>query len=154
MTQAQADSYQEATDVLVFTSGSASQATVLFNPLTLTTQPSITVIFAGKALNFADDPSTIRGQNNLVLFPDSSKLFIGTSGNDAVSGTTGADGLFGGAGDDTMQGLGGDDLLQGNQGNDSLSGGTGVNTIFGGQGDDTIDLTGGGVSATSTNFAQ
>src|SRR5215472_7558136 len=131
MTQAQASTYLQAQDVIVFTTGTASQATVIFNPLTFNSSPSITVAFAGQSLTFSDDPSAIRGQTNLTLFPDSSQLFIGTIGNDVVTGTPGNDGYFGGDGNDNMNGAGGDDLLQGNQGDDTLAGGSGLNTIYG-----------------------
>src|SRR5947208_16702954 len=102
MTQAQADSYHGATDNILFSSGSASQATVIFNPLTATSVPFITLTLGAKSLNFADDPSVIRGQNNLTFFPDGSKLYIGLTGDDAgVTGTGCADGLVGSTGDDT-----------------------------------------------------
>ena len=73
MTQAQADTYQQATDFIVFRGGSASTASVLFNPFTLTSPASITLTIDGKSLSFADDAATIRGQN-LSIFPDGSKL--------------------------------------------------------------------------------
>jgi Ca2+-binding RTX toxin-like protein len=159
MTQADANTYHGAglgvgSDLIIFSSGPASLATVLFNPLTVNGPPSVTVIYGGNSLTFADDATTIRGQLNLSLFPDNSQLYIGTTGNDSSVGTGGSDGLFGGLGDDTMSGGAGNDLLQGNQGNDVLSGGSGLNTLFGGQGDDSLDLTGGGASASATNFAQ
>jgi Ca2+-binding RTX toxin-like protein len=154
MTQAQASSFLNAADRIVFSSGSASQATVLFNPLTFSGPPTITITYGGISLVFADDPTSVRGQG-FTLFPDGSKLFIGLATNDVgVTGTAGGDALFGGDGNDVMDAGAGNDLLQGNQGNDVLTGGTGLNTIFGGQGDDSIILTGGGTSATATNFGQ
>ena len=130
MTQAQADSYRLASDVLVFSTGNASQATVIFHPLTSGSAPFITVNYGVQSLNFADDIGTIRGQTNLKFFPDSSQLFVGTVGDDTVTGGAGADGLFGGDGNDSLSGGGGNDLLQGNQGNDTLVGGGGLNTIL------------------------
>ena len=95
MTQAQASSFLFASDNIVFRNGPASQATVLFNPLTLTTPPSITIVYGANSLTFADDPTSVRGQG-FTLFPDGSKLFIGTTGADnPVNGTAGSDALFG-----------------------------------------------------------
>ena len=109
MTQAQADTFLHANDVIVFTSGSANQATVIFNPLTVNTPPSITLTVGANSLNFGDGNAVIRGQS-LTLFPDGSKLYIGLATADTVTGTAAADGLFGGDGDDTMDGAGGNDL--------------------------------------------
>src|SRR5437899_7398484 len=130
MTAAQAAGYLQANDNLVFSTGTASQATVIFNPLTSNSLPSITLTYNGHSVTFGDDISVIRTQS-LTLFPDSSKLYIGTTGDDAVSGTAGADGLFGGDGNDNLNGGLGNDLLQGKQGNDILTGRGGFDTIYG-----------------------
>ncbi|HZZ33304.1 MAG TPA: hypothetical protein VFE10_15070 [Phenylobacterium sp.] len=156
MTQANADAFNNATDTIIFRTGSASQARVLYNPLSFGEAPSVTPSLGGNSVTFANDGAQVRGLPSVGLFTDGSRLYIGSTGDDTVTGTAGADGLFGGAGDDSMGGgVGGDDLLQGNQGHDTLvASAGGLNTIFGGQGDDSIDMPAAGKSPTATNFAQ
>src|SRR6201996_9479208 len=116
MTQADAEGFTPGSDIIVFRTGSASEGTVLFNPLTLNNAPRVTLSFGGNTVVFANDGAAVRGQS-FTVFPDASRLFIGTAGNDTAHGTTGSDGLFGGDGNDTLDGgASGDDLLQGNQG--------------------------------------
>ncbi len=55
MTQANADAFNPAADTIVFRTGSASQATLIFNPLTLSSAPSVTLSFAGNSVTFAND---------------------------------------------------------------------------------------------------
>src|SRR5437763_1976218 len=122
MTQAQADSFLFASDNIVFRNGPASQATVLFNPLTLTT------------------PSTIlggKGDDNLSSGGGAGGDFLnGNLGNDTVTATgTGASSLIGEEGDDSLTNSGsGADSLDGGNGNDTLIGGTGADTIDAGAG--------------------
>jgi len=113
LTDVQAQGYLQANDRILFATGTASQATVVFNPFTATSPVSITVSVAGHSVTFADSASVIRGQVNNTFIADDSMLFIGTTGNDNQTGTAGADGMFGGAGDDSLSGGAGGDLLQG-----------------------------------------
>ncbi|MBS0334773.1 MAG: hypothetical protein JSS35_18535, partial [Proteobacteria bacterium] len=103
MTQADADAFNPATDTVVF-DVPANQATVIFNPLTLTSAPSVSLSLEGKTLTFANDGAQVRGTGAAhFLFSDASHLYIGTTGADGpITGTAGADGLFGGDGDDQL----------------------------------------------------
>ena len=74
MTQANADAFNPATDTIIFRSGTASQATVLFNPLTFNSAPSITLSLGGNSVTFGNDGAQVRGLASVGIFTDSSKL--------------------------------------------------------------------------------
>ena len=59
-----------------------------------------------------------------------SDVFLGYSGDDALSGGGGQDILVGNAGDDTLQGGAGGDVLFGGLGNDFLDGGIGPDYLY------------------------
>lgn len=131
-----------STDTLTIESGSAASTTILYGASNITmTVGSTTVVFSTSLANVA------------TTFADGSRLYIGTSGNDAPSafGAEG-NGLYGGAGHDTLDAGGGANQLQGNQGDDSLVGGSGQDVIYGGQDNDSIVV--GSGSGGGANFAQ
>jgi len=141
----------DSADVVLFAGGSASGASVVYNPLT-NAGSTITVTFGGHSATF--DFGVVNVAANLNLqFADGSHLLIGGPRSEAFEGGAGADALFGGDGPDTLKGHGGDNLLQGNQGDDILSADGGRDTIFGGQGNDVI-TTGLGGADDKSDFAQ
>lgn len=131
-----------AGDTVTVDGGSAANTTILYGATNITMTVGATTVVFGAALASAT-----------TSFADGSRLYIGTSGNDAPA-AFGAEsnGLYGGAGADTLNAGGGLNQLQGNQGDDSLVGGSGQDVIYGGQDNDSIVVgagAGGGV-----NFAQ
>jgi hypothetical protein len=64
-----------------------------------------------------------------AVSPVVGRVFLGTSGADAIVGSLGAD---------RMRARGGDDYVHGSYGNDRLRGGPGSDRLFGGSGRDTI----------------
>jgi Ca2+-binding RTX toxin-like protein len=141
ITAEQAAAYSAAADSLTFTSGVASEITILFLP------DRIDFVLNGRTVSFGNG---IAGDRDLS-FASGGFAFAGTPGDDSISGSAAADGFFGGAGADTMLGMAGDDLLHGNQGADSLVGGPGGDTIYGGQDNDVIVLGSGADGRNWTN---
>src|SRR5262245_50553068 len=127
ITDAQAATYSSATDTLVFLGGgeSAKTTTIRFNAATATSGPTISVIsgVTGRTVVFG---AGLAGEAGTV-FPDSSTLYVGTTGADTQAGDalggggSTTDGLYGGEGNDSLVGGGAGDVLQGNQGNDTLT---------------------------------
>jgi hypothetical protein len=78
MTQAQASEFDGATDILVFTTGTATLVTVTYVAATATQAASVNITYAGKTLNF--DIAAVGDDTNLAVFPDGSELFIGDNG--------------------------------------------------------------------------
>src|SRR4051812_30170935 len=112
MTDAQAAAYNPTADSLVFGGAgeSAKTTTVRFNAASATQGATVSLIsgVTGKVLTFAaTGANNVAGGNFLledVVFPDSSKLFVGgtdTTNGDAVTGSAGTDGLYGNDGADT-----------------------------------------------------
>ncbi|MDR6624063.1 calcium-binding protein [Caulobacter segnis] len=142
-------------DTLVFTSGSATNVEITFNPqsngygsyqLTLGAR---SVTFPQAGVNFGLPAAAAADR---IKFADGSHLVVGGVGNDFYEPTavaaTHAIAAFGGAGDDILTGgdandrlVGGvgADALDGAGGNDTLDGGDGADTLMGGDGDDTLD---------------
>lgn len=115
ITDAQAAAYNAAADTLVFqTAGErANLTTVRYNAATATSGATITLIsgLTGKAVTF---PSSFAGET--PIFPDSSILYVGTTGPNVTAGGNGGDALYGGDGDDTLDGGSGNDLAAGQLG--------------------------------------
>jgi Ca2+-binding RTX toxin-like protein len=146
ITAAQALALTGADTVLV-PSGSASATTILFIPgapdAISMTVGATTVVFSA-ALS-----------NATITYADSSRLYVGTTANDAPA-AFGAEvnGLYGGLGADTLSGGNGMNQLQGNQGNDSLVGGQDNDVIYGGQDNDYLNVGSRFSGAPGGNFAQ
>lgn len=150
-------------DTLVFTSGSATDVNIVFNPqsngygsyqLTLGTR---SVFFPQAGINFGLPAAASADR---IKFADGSHLFIGGAsddffepttaqashviaafggaGDDILTGGDAADHLVGGVGADTLDGAGGADILDGGDGADTLIGGDGDDTLDGGAGNDTL----------------
>ncbi|RAK68481.1 hypothetical protein DJ019_00155 [Phenylobacterium kunshanense] len=141
MSAAQALAFSAA-DTLLVDQGSANTTTIQFGATTIVMTVAGTSVVFGAGLG-----------NATATFADGSRLFIGTTGNDAPSAFGAEDnGLYGGAGADTLDAGDGANQLQGNQGEDKLIGGRGRDVIYGGQDNDTIIV--GESSGGGTNFAQ
>ena len=133
ITATQALNYAAATDQLVFTNATstANKVSAVYTPSALSAV-TITDLVTGRAVAFGtgiyNEGSTTNG---VIVFPDSSNLYVGSLGNDTNGGGSTAlgDGIFGGDGADTLSGAGGGDLIQANGGDDSLDGGTGSDTL-------------------------
>ncbi|WP_201722826.1 calcium-binding protein [Caulobacter sp. BP25] len=142
-------------DTLVFTTGSATDVTIAFNPQSngygtyTLTLGARSVTFPQAGVNFGLPAAASADR---IQFSDGSQLFIGGGDSDSYEPT--ADealrviAAFGGAGDDVLTGgdMGdrlvggaGSDVLDGAGGNDSLDGGDSGDTLFGGDGDDTLE---------------
>ena len=67
------------------------------------------------------------------------RLFAGTTANDAIRGTTAADVINGAAGNDNLNGASGNDTLNGGDGIDTLLGELGNDTLNGGAGNDILN---------------
>lgn len=122
-----------ATDKVAFSTGSATQLSVLYGVDT------ITLAMGGKSVIFGNNIATVSQAGNLTM-PDGSAVYIGLTGSDSFVGKATGDAAFGGFGNDTLDGADGADLLQGNQGGDRLVGGAGSDTVYGGQDDDMLIL--------------
>ncbi len=143
-------------DALVFSSGTATQISVVYDP-----NGDITVSLGAQSVEFGVNFAAL-SQNIVVSqtgpvttqirFDDGSLLYVGDGHNNSLgAGQTPFDAAaFGGGGDDSLSGGGLNNLLQGNAGADELEGLNGSNTIYGGQGDDTLGV----LSGTDRNFLQ
>ena len=141
----------DSNDVIIFSGGSAKEASVVFNPTTAEGD-TITVSFEGHSVRFDFGLVNVAANQNL-LFADGSHLLIGGPRSERYDGGAGDDGLYGGGGADTLAGHGGDNVLQGNQGDDVLTAEAGADTIYGGMGNDLI-VTGLGGAGDRADFAQ
>lgn len=135
-----------ATDKVVFSGGSATQASILYGADT------ITIVLGGTTVVFGPGIAAASQAGNLA-FPDGSAFYIGLGEPNSFVGRATGDAAFGGLGDDTLDGAAGGDLLHGNQGVDRLIGGDGDDTVYGGQ-DDDILLLGDGLNFGQGNKGQ
>jgi Ca2+-binding RTX toxin-like protein len=123
-----------AADTIVFGSGTANEATVIYQP-----NGQISIFTHGLSVDFA---GTLAGlsQAEGLHFPQGSVLYIGDALPNAFQMQAAIDGsaMFGGGGDDNLVTRGDHALMQGNAGNDSLAAVGASATIYGGQGDDAI----------------
>ena len=134
-----------AADTLTFASGSARDITALFVP---GVPDTVVLVLGARSVTFGAPITSVSGVGH-IGFPDSSVLYLGSSGADApTAGGLQNDAFFGGDGADTLNGGGGANLLQGNAGSDQLTGGAGPDTIYGGQDNDLI------VTGDGANFGQ
>ncbi|MFM8941556.1 MAG: hypothetical protein ACKOEY_16525, partial [Phenylobacterium sp.] len=107
-----------STDTLTFSTpgATARSVTVILVPYVapnfftgeVGSTPSVTITFGGKSVLFdgvGTNAPGIAGRGSApgqIIFPDASRLFIGSLGADSVSGGTTADALYGGDGADTL----------------------------------------------------
>jgi len=123
----------------IFVEGAtASQTTVLF-----LVDGGLSVTIGARTVLFNSDFGRLARDGD-VVFPDGSRLYVGTSSQDirdfgvVIAGKGAA---YAGDGDDRIMAGAGAWLLQGNQGNDQFTANSGfANTIYGGQGDDAIGV--------------
>ncbi|MBS0362192.1 MAG: hypothetical protein JSR98_12495, partial [Proteobacteria bacterium] len=125
ITAAQALAFNGQVDALVFTNASQTGASerLIFNA-----DGTIRVLSNVDGVQ-ATFGSGLAGAAQ-IIYPDGSRMLVGSTGADLLTGGALGDGLFGGFGADTLIGGAGDDALQGGPGADVLTGGAGHNLFL------------------------
>ena len=147
--------YNAATDVVIFGHPLASASTTTVAP-SVANPSQVMVTSVGHAVFFG---TGILGESDFV-FPDSSKLVVGTNAPEVFSGAATDDALYGWGGNDTLNGGAGHDLLSGGAGADLFvifPGQSGVtagatDTITGWESIDSLGFSGPG--ATTSNYVE
>src|SRR5436190_266265 len=118
----------EPDDVVIFSSGSANAASVVYGA-TANNISTVTISIGGHSVVFGIDVQLVSAVHNL-RFPDGSLLVIGGIRTEQFDGgDSGADTLLGGQGDDLLVAGSGDDFLSGDRGGDTVTGGAGADTF-------------------------
>jgi RHS repeat-associated protein len=141
--------YDESSDTIIYTGGSATEALTKFQQIIadptfsssaqLNLEASVLIQFV-REQGQTIDSSWILGSassDNLIGSSNNDRIF-GFNSNDKIDAGAGVDTLDGGIGDDTLIGNSGNDLLIGADGNDSLDGSYDNDTLIGGNGHDIL----------------
>ena len=151
ITEAQAASFRNNVDRLIFRTGTGAGRTATAQPTDVTAQQfenATIIVFGGKTVQlpnganqeaFGFDDFVFAGAGGgTTTTAEDANLFLGNAMGDSTSLGNGNDRAFGFNGDDTINGGNGDDVVDGGDGVDTLNGDNGNDTLNGDAGNDTL----------------